>query len=113
MACRRPVTSCCAGPGASRLTAASTCSCTARPSRLTPRSLTWRPLALLRDYLRNKDLLLVVDNCEHLASAAARLVADLMRAAPGMRVIATSREPLSVPGEYVVPVPPLGLPGPG
>ncbi len=42
MACRRPVTSCCVGPGASRLTAASTCSCTARPSRLTPRSLTWR-----------------------------------------------------------------------
>ena len=42
MACRRPVTSCCTGPGASRLTAASTCSCTARPSRLTPRSLTWR-----------------------------------------------------------------------
>src|SRR6266705_136218 len=56
------------------------------------------PLALLRDYLRDSDLLLVVDNCEHLAGPAGRLVADLMRAAPGLRVIATSREPLSVPG---------------
>jgi len=71
------------------------------------------PQALLRDHLRDSELLLVVDNCEHLASAAGRLVADLMRAAPGLRVIATSREPLSVPGEYVVPVPPLGLPAPG
>ena len=71
------------------------------------------PHALLRDHLRDAELLLVVDNCEHLASAAGRLVADLMRAAPGLRVIATSREPLSVPGEYVVPVPPLGLPEPG
>jgi predicted ATPase/DNA-binding CsgD family transcriptional regulator len=71
------------------------------------------PLALLRDYLRDSELLLVVDNCEHLAGPAGRLVADLMRAAPGLRVIATSREPLSVPGEYVVPVPPLGLPAPG
>src|SRR6266702_3625816 len=71
------------------------------------------PQALLRDHLRDSELLPVVDNCEHLASAAGRLVADLMRAAPGLRVIATSREPLSVPGEYVVPVPPLGLPAPG
>src|SRR6266567_3356409 len=71
------------------------------------------PQALLRDHLRDSELLLVVDNCEHLASAAGRLVADLMRAAPGLRVIATSREPLSVPGEYVVPVPPLALPAPG
>src|SRR5947207_11513085 len=71
------------------------------------------PHALLRDHLRDSELLLVVDNCEHLASSVGRLVADLMRAAPGLRVIATSREPLSVPGEYVVPVPPLALPAPG
>ena len=68
------------------------------------------PPALLRCYLRDKELLLVVDNCEHLLGAAAQLVAEVMRAAPGVRVIATSREPLSVPGEYVVPVPPLELP---
>ena len=68
------------------------------------------PVALLLSYLRDKELLLVVDNCEHLLDAAAQLVGDIMKAAPGVRVIATSREPLSVPGEYVVPVPPLELP---
>ena len=71
------------------------------------------PLALLLSYLRDKELLLVVDNCEHLLEAAARVVTDLLRAAPGVRVIATSREPLSVAGEHVVPVPPLELPVPG
>src|SRR5713101_6535061 len=70
------------------------------------------PLALVLSYLRDKELLLVVDNCEHLLGAAAQVVTDMMRAAPGVRVIATSREPLSVPGEHVVPVPPLELPAP-
>ncbi|MEV4177927.1 LuxR C-terminal-related transcriptional regulator [Nonomuraea sp. NPDC049709] len=70
------------------------------------------PAARLRSYLRDKRALLVVDNCEHLLAAIAPLVADLMRAAPGVRVIATSREPLSAPGEHVVPVPPLDLPAP-
>ncbi|MBV9382096.1 MAG: LuxR family transcriptional regulator, partial [Streptosporangiaceae bacterium] len=70
------------------------------------------PLALLRSYLRDKELLLVLDNCEHLLEAAARLVSEVIRAAPGVRVIATSREPLSVAGEYVLPVPPLELPSP-
>jgi predicted ATPase/DNA-binding CsgD family transcriptional regulator len=69
------------------------------------------PVALLASYLRDKRLLLVVDNCEHLLDAAGRLLAEIMRAAPGVRVIATSREPLSVPGEHVVPVPCLDLPG--
>jgi predicted ATPase/DNA-binding CsgD family transcriptional regulator len=71
------------------------------------------PLALLRSYLRDAELLLVVDNCEHLLEPAAEVVAGLLNVAPGLRVIATSREPLSVAGEHVVPVPPLGLPGPG
>src|SRR6266567_8033962 len=62
--------------------------------------------------LQDKELLLVVDNCEHLLGAAAQVVTDVMRAAPGVRVIATSREPLSVAGEHVVPVPPLELPSP-
>jgi predicted ATPase/DNA-binding CsgD family transcriptional regulator len=70
------------------------------------------PLALLLSYLRDKELLLVVDNCEHLLEAAAQVVTDMMKAAPGLRVIATSREPLSVPGEHLVPVPPLELPAP-
>ncbi len=68
------------------------------------------PRALLLSYLRDKELLLVVDNCEHLLEAAALLVTDILRAAPGVRVIATSREPLSVPGEHVLPIPPLELP---
>jgi len=70
------------------------------------------PMALLRSYLRDKELLLVLDNCEHLLEAAAQLVSDVIRAAPGVRVIATSREPLSVAGEHVLPVPPLQLPSP-
>jgi predicted ATPase/DNA-binding CsgD family transcriptional regulator len=68
------------------------------------------PMALLLSYLRDKRLLLVVDNCEHVLGAAAQLVTEVMRAAPGVHVIATSREPLSVPGEHLVPVPPLELP---
>jgi predicted ATPase/DNA-binding NarL/FixJ family response regulator len=68
------------------------------------------PIALLRSYLSDKELLLVVDNCEHLLEAAAQLVSDVMKAAPGVRFVVTSREPLSVAGEHVVPVPPLQLP---
>ncbi|HET9847549.1 MAG TPA: LuxR C-terminal-related transcriptional regulator [Candidatus Dormibacteraeota bacterium] len=68
------------------------------------------PLALLLAYVRDKDLLLVLDNCEHLLEATAQLVADVLSGAPGVRVIATSREPLSAPGEHVIPVPPLELP---
>ncbi len=68
------------------------------------------PRAVVLAYLRDRQLLLLVDNCEHLLDAAAALVADILRSAPGVRVIATSREPLSVPGEHVLPVPPLELP---
>ena len=60
--------------------------------------------------LRDSALLLVLDNCEHLLSAVAAVVDDLLRAAPQVRVLVTSREPLQVSGEYVLPVPPLGLP---
>jgi predicted ATPase/DNA-binding CsgD family transcriptional regulator len=68
------------------------------------------PVPLLLTYLRDTRLLLVVDNCEHLLAAAARLLTEVLRAAPGVRVLATSREPLSVPGEHVIAVPPLELP---
>ena len=68
------------------------------------------PRAVLLSYLKDKELLLLVDNCEHLLDAAAALVADIVRVAPGVRVIATSREPLAVPGEHLLPVPPLELP---
>src|SRR5712691_1149789 len=68
------------------------------------------PLVLLLSHLRERQLLLVLDNCEHLLEAAAALASEIVRAAPGVRVIATSREPLSAPGEHVLPVPPLELP---
>jgi predicted ATPase/DNA-binding CsgD family transcriptional regulator len=68
------------------------------------------PLSLLLSYLQDKEMLLVLDNCEHLLGASARLVSEVIKAAPGVRVIATTREPLSVAGEHVVPVPPLALP---
>jgi predicted ATPase/DNA-binding CsgD family transcriptional regulator len=71
------------------------------------------PRALLRSYLADKELLLVLDNCEHLREAAAGIVNDVVRAAPGVRVIATSREPLAVAGEHVLPIPPLELPAAG
>src|SRR5262245_17367470 len=70
------------------------------------------PSALLLAHARGREMLIVLDNCEHLLDAAARLAAELVRAAPGVRVIATSREPLSAPGEHVLPIPPLDLPSP-
>ena len=74
---------------------------------------TTKPLEILVNNLRDKRLLLLVDNCEHVLGAAARLVHEVLRAAPEVRVIATSREPLTVPGEHVVPVRPLELPSAG
>ena len=60
--------------------------------------------------LRSAELLLVLDNCEHLLDACAQLAGALLRAAPGLRVLATSREPLGIPGEVACPVRPLDLP---
>ncbi|MCU0506429.1 MAG: LuxR C-terminal-related transcriptional regulator, partial [Chloroflexi bacterium] len=68
------------------------------------------PRGVVLAHLREREILLLVDNCEHLLDATAELVAGILRTAPGVRVIATSREPLSVPGEHVIPVPPLELP---
>ena len=60
--------------------------------------------------LRSAELLLILDNCEHLLDACAQLAGALLRAAPGLRVLATSREPLGLPGEVICPVQPLDLP---
>ncbi|QIZ37351.1 LuxR family transcriptional regulator [Saccharopolyspora sp. ASAGF58] len=62
------------------------------------------------DYVADKQLLLVLDNCEHLIHACAALATTLLVNAPGLRVVATSRQPLGVPGEQVCPVPPLTVP---
>jgi predicted ATPase/DNA-binding CsgD family transcriptional regulator len=64
----------------------------------------------LVEALRDKELLLVVDNCEHLVEAAAELVDVLLTSCPNLRVLATSREGLGVEGEVRWPVPPLSVP---
>ncbi|GAA4616295.1 BTAD domain-containing putative transcriptional regulator [Actinoallomurus liliacearum] len=69
-------------------------------------------LDILVDRLGGWESLLLVDNCEHLIDAVAHLVAALLSRCPGLRVLATSREPLAVDGEALVPLGPLALPGP-
>jgi predicted ATPase/DNA-binding CsgD family transcriptional regulator len=58
-------------------------------------------------HLSERDMLLILDNCEHLIGACARLTAEILRAAPHVRILATSRESLGVPGEYIYPVSPF------
>jgi predicted ATPase/DNA-binding SARP family transcriptional activator len=65
--------------------------------------------AALTDWLRPRELLLVLDNCEHLL-AAMPLVAELLAAAPGLQVLATSRAPLNLTGERQYAVEPLPIP---
>ena len=63
--------------------------------------------------LAPRELLLVLDNCEHVIGASAALADALLRSAPRLTILATSREPLRVPGEVVFRVPSLAIPGPG
>ncbi|GIJ50403.1 SARP family transcriptional regulator [Virgisporangium aliadipatigenens] len=65
---------------------------------------------VLVDQLGGREILLVVDNCEHLADAASHLLTALLTRCSGLRVVATSREPLAVDGEALVPLGPLALP---
>src|SRR5262249_52755495 len=67
-------------------------------------------LSALSDYLREKRLLLVLDNCEHLLDGAAGLAGTLLRSCPELRVLATSRQALGMAGEVRLRVPPLSLP---
>ena len=66
--------------------------------------------AALVDFLRDRDLLLVLDNCEHLIDACAALAAEVLGASPDMRILATSREGLRTGGETIVRVPALSVP---
>ena len=68
------------------------------------------PLEVLRAYLRDKTSLIVLDNCEHLLATSARIVDALLKAAPALKVLASSREALGVAGEASYPVPSLSLP---
>jgi predicted ATPase/DNA-binding CsgD family transcriptional regulator len=63
-------------------------------------------------YLAARDTLLILDNCEHLIEACADLAGALLRSCPNLRILATSREALGVPGEALFAVPPLSLPDP-
>ncbi|MEU2039895.1 BTAD domain-containing putative transcriptional regulator [Nocardia niwae] len=68
------------------------------------------PTAVLCEALADQELLLVLDNCEHVIDRAADLAEELLGAAPGLRILATSREPLRLPGEDVVALQPLEVP---
>ncbi|MFF4579332.1 BTAD domain-containing putative transcriptional regulator [Streptomyces sp. NPDC001373] len=66
-----------------------------------------RPLDRLADHCSRRRLLLLLDNCEHVIGAAAELAERILTRCPGVRILATSREPLGVPGEFLRPVEPL------
>ncbi|WP_217237092.1 AAA family ATPase, partial [Streptomyces sp. AC555_RSS877] len=68
------------------------------------------PVERLAERCGRRRMLLILDNCEHVVEAAARLVEELLERCPGLTVLATSREPLGVPGELVRPVEPLPEP---
>jgi predicted ATPase/DNA-binding SARP family transcriptional activator len=68
------------------------------------------PSDLLADALRSSRMLLIFDNCEHLIDEVAKLAAQMLKSAPGLHILVTSREPLMIAGEVVCAVPPLELP---
>jgi predicted ATPase/DNA-binding CsgD family transcriptional regulator len=68
------------------------------------------PAADLASYLEPQRLLVVLDNCEHLTDACAVLASKLLAAAPGLRILATSRHVLGIEGEQILTVPPLSVP---
>ena len=70
------------------------------------------PLSGLVPVLRDKQMLLVFDNCEHVVDTAAALVVEILRSAPGVQILATSREPLHVQGECVHRLSSLACPPP-
>ncbi|MFI0487579.1 BTAD domain-containing putative transcriptional regulator [Actinomadura sp. 9N215] len=72
-----------------------------------------RPLERLTDYLAAKRMVVVLDNCEHVLDAAARLAGHVLAHAEGVRILTTSREPLGITGESLCPVPSLPLPDDG
>jgi DNA-binding SARP family transcriptional activator len=67
-------------------------------------------MAQLQDYLEHKELLLILDNCEHVIEACARLAETLLQTCPNLIILASSREALGIAGEIPYHVPPLALP---
>ncbi|MBV9095325.1 MAG: LuxR family transcriptional regulator [Streptosporangiaceae bacterium] len=84
----------------------------ARSLGLLDQSASWG-VATLADSLAGRQVLLVLDNCEHLLDACAVLAGALLRACPGLRILTTSRQVLGVPGEVTFPVPPMSVPAEG
>jgi non-specific serine/threonine protein kinase len=81
----------------------------ARSLGLSDRSARWA-VAALTDHLAGQQVLLVLDQCEHLADACAVMADALLRGCPELRIIATSRHVLGVAGEVTVAVPPMTVP---
>ena len=71
------------------------------------------PLGRLADLLAGRELVIILDNCEHVIDAAAALADRVLAAAPGVRILATSREPLAITGETLCPVASLAMPPEG
>lgn len=84
----------------------------ARALGFTDRTTSWA-VATLSEHLSDRKTLLVLDNCEHLLDPCAVLVETILHACPGVRILTTSREPLGVTGEVVVPVPAMSVPDTG
>lgn len=80
------------------------------PRLLEVQTATRQSVVRLVEVLSSEPTLLVLDNCEHLIDAAAALVGDLLARCAELRVLTTSREPLALTGETLLPVGPLGLP---
>jgi non-specific serine/threonine protein kinase len=76
------------------------------------RSSDWS-LVTLTEFLADKRLLLVIDNCEHLLDACAILASTLLKTCPDLHLLVTSRQALSVLGEVRMPIPPMSLPTDG
>ncbi len=75
-----------------------------------PEQDTRSALDAVLEYLRDRRLLLILDTCEHLLDACADLIQAVLRDAPGVTVLATSRQPLDMPGEHTFPIGPLPVP---
>lgn len=65
---------------------------------------------VLIDYVKSRRMLIILDNCEHLVQTCAELAAEMLRAGPRVKILATSREALHIPGEQVYPVPTMSFP---
>src|SRR5699024_5873431 len=63
---------------------------------------------MLAEFLREKEMLIILDNCEHLLDACATLADTLLKRCAGLKILATSREALGILGEAIYPVPSLG-----